>query len=128
MTSGSGISLRVSILDGVVCVWTENLDEKTVEGPESQGSSTMEKEPGALPGEGGKSKAGRKVSKKVASALRWVISNDILEEQLDRREVGDCQKLVEVALLKDCITLSRMKMINPSINQPSSSQKIDSPD
>jgi len=76
--SGSGRSFRLDMHGSCFFFEMENLGCHTLEVPESHGSRTIVKLWADCPGEGGKGRIGRKVSRNEASELRDLTVRDIL--------------------------------------------------
>ena len=84
-TLGSGICDKCGMQDGVVCFDSRNLGCHIVVGPESHGSTRMEKVPGGwwYCGPGGVCRDfsfGEKVRRKVVSPLRCLTVKDMMSD------------------------------------------------
>jgi len=73
-----------------VCSVSAKEEEKTLEGPESQGSIRMVKAPGWVCEAEGGAEEGRKVRRKQESALMCLMRSMVEEEGLSRR--GGCAR------------------------------------
>ena len=76
--SGSGSSVKLDMQGSCFLLEIENLGCHILDAPDSHGSSIMVSSCFDCPGEGGKGRFGRKVSRKEASELRDLMVRDML--------------------------------------------------